>query len=71
MATRDGAGFAVRPARPRDRADVIGGLGAFVVVANETRGFTNTLLGKMIREIVDATPTGGGVDVVTLESKTE
>lgn len=59
------------PLEDHYRADVIGGLGAFVVVANETRGFTNTLLGKMIREIVDATPTGGGVDVVTLESKTE
>lgn len=40
------------------RNDVIGGLGAFVVVADEARGFTNTLLGKMIREIVDRRPTG-------------
>jgi hypothetical protein len=40
------------------RLEVIGGLGAFAVVADETRGFTDTLLGKMIREIVDANPTG-------------
>lgn len=41
------------------RHDVIGGIGAFVVVANDQRGFTQTLLGKMIREIVDTSPTGG------------
>ncbi|MEQ8813610.1 MAG: DUF1194 domain-containing protein [Thalassobaculum sp.] len=40
------------------RNDVIGGIGAFVVVADDERGFTQTLLGKMIREIVDANPTG-------------
>jgi len=40
------------------RNDVIGGLGAFVVVADDERGFTRTLLGKMIREIVDRSPTG-------------
>lgn len=38
--------------------DVIGGLGAFVVVATEERGFTQTLLAKMVREIADARPTG-------------
>lgn len=40
------------------RNDVIGGVGAFVVVADDERGFTQTLLGKMIREIVDRDPTG-------------
>ena len=40
------------------RHDVIGGICAFVVVANDERGFTQTLLGKMIREIVDRDPTG-------------
>lgn len=40
------------------RNDVIGGIGAFVVVADDERGFTRTLLGKMIREIVDRDPTG-------------
>lgn len=40
------------------RNDVIGGIGAFVVVADDARGFTQTLLGKMIREIVDRDPTG-------------
>lgn len=43
------------------RNDVIGGLGAFVVVADDAHGFTRTLLGKMIREIVDSGPTGSGV----------
>lgn len=38
--------------------DVIGGLGAFVVVATEERGFTQTVLAKMVREIADARPTG-------------
>jgi len=41
------------------RNDVIGGIGAFVVVADDEKGFTQTLLGKMIREIVDRDPTGG------------
>ena len=40
------------------RNEVIGGVGAFVVVADSERGFTQTLLGKMIREIVDAAPPG-------------
>lgn len=40
------------------RNDVIGGIGAFVVVADDEHGFTRTLLGKMIREIVDRRPTG-------------
>lgn len=40
------------------RNDVIGGIGAFVVVADDEHGFTRTLLGKMIREIVDRSPTG-------------
>ena len=40
------------------RNDVIGGIGAFVVVTDDERGFTRTLLGKMIREIVDRDPTG-------------
>lgn len=40
------------------RNDVIGGIGAFVVVADDEQGFTRTLLGKMIREIVDLEPTG-------------
>ena len=40
------------------RNEVIGGVGAFVVVADSERGFTQTLLGKMIREIVDREPTG-------------
>lgn len=47
------------PLEDHYRNDVIGGLGAFVVVADDERGFTRTLLGKMIREIVDADPTGG------------
>jgi hypothetical protein len=38
--------------------DVIGGLGAFVVVATEERGFTQTVLAKMVRDIADARPTG-------------
>lgn len=41
------------------RNDVIGGIGAFVVVADDEKGFTQTLLGKMIREIVDRDPSGG------------
>lgn len=40
------------------RNDVIGGIGAFVVVADDESGFIRTLLGKMIREIVDRDPTG-------------
>jgi hypothetical protein len=46
------------PLEEHYRFDVIGGLGAFVVVADEASGFTDTLLGKMIREIADRTPTG-------------
>jgi hypothetical protein len=42
------------------RLDVIGGFGAFVVVATEERGFTQTVLAKMVREIADRSPTGGG-----------
>ncbi|MDF1794299.1 MAG: DUF1194 domain-containing protein [Thalassobaculaceae bacterium] len=38
--------------------DVIGGFGAFVVVATEERGFTQTVLAKMVREIADSRPTG-------------
>lgn len=51
------------PLEDHYRFDVIGGIGAFVVVANEARGFTDTLLGKMIREIVDIRPTGGRTGV--------
>lgn len=40
------------------RLDVIGGFGAFVVVATEERGFTQTVLAKMVREIADSRPTG-------------
>lgn len=40
------------------RMDVIGGFGAFVVVATEERGFTQTVLAKMVREIADRRPTG-------------
>ena len=40
------------------RFDVIGGFGAFVVVATEERGFTQTILAKMVREIADSRPTG-------------
>ncbi|MEQ8585098.1 MAG: DUF1194 domain-containing protein [Thalassobaculaceae bacterium] len=40
------------------RMDVIGGFGAFVVVATEERGFTQTILAKMVREIADSRPTG-------------
>ena len=32
--------------------------GEIVVVADDEKGFTRTLLGKMIREIVDRDPTG-------------
>lgn len=46
------------PLEEHYRFDVIGGLGAFVVVADEASGFTDTLLGKMIREIADRSPTG-------------
>ncbi|NQW09707.1 MAG: DUF1194 domain-containing protein [Alphaproteobacteria bacterium] len=59
------------PLEDHYRYDVIGGIGAFVVVANQTRGFTDTLLGKMIREIVDAAPTGRRVHVAHTESTTE
>ena len=41
--------------------DVIGGLGAFVVVATEERGFTRTVLAKMVREIADVRPTGASI----------
>ncbi len=46
------------PLEDHYRADVIGGFGAFVVIADEEQGFTQTLLGKMVREIVDRGPTG-------------
>lgn len=40
------------------RMDVIGGFGAFVVIATEEKGFTQTVLAKMVREIADGRPTG-------------
>ncbi|MEO9904400.1 DUF1194 domain-containing protein [Nisaea sp.] len=40
------------------RLDVIGGLGAFVMVADEQTPFAEVLLAKIIREIADARPTG-------------
>jgi len=45
------------------RLDVIGGLGAFVMVADEVTPFADVLLAKIIREIADARPTGRGRDV--------
>lgn len=45
------------------RMDVIGGFGAFVVVATEERGFTQTVLAKMVREIADRRPTGAGTQL--------
>jgi uncharacterized protein DUF1194 len=45
------------------RLDVIGGLGAFVMVADEETPFADVLLAKIIREIADARPTGHGRDV--------
>ncbi len=45
------------------RLDVIGGLGAFVMVADEATPFADALLAKIIREIADAQPTGHGRDV--------
>ena len=45
------------------RLDVIGGLGAFVMVADEETPFADVLLAKIIREIADARPTGSGRDV--------
>ena len=44
------------------RLDVIGGLGAFVMVADEATPFADVLLAKIIREIADARPTGAGRD---------
>jgi hypothetical protein len=38
--------------------DVVGGLGAFVVVADDEAGFTRKLMGKIVREIADRNPTG-------------
>jgi len=59
VANRSGhSGPSGEPLEEHYRFDVIGGLGAFAVVADEVRGFRDTLLGKMIREIVDANPTG-------------
>lgn len=40
------------------RLDVIGGLGAFVMVADEDTPFSDVLLAKIIREIADIRPTG-------------
>ena len=57
------------PLEDHYRADVIGGFGAFVVVADEERGFTQTLLGKMVREIVDNGPTGSTTKLA--EDRTE
>ena len=45
------------------RLDVIGGLGAFVMVADEATPFADVLLAKIIREIADARPTGAAQDV--------
>lgn len=45
------------------RLDVIGGLGAFVMVADEATPFAEVLLAKIIREIADARPTGQSRDV--------
>ncbi|WP_226886761.1 DUF1194 domain-containing protein [Nisaea nitritireducens] len=45
------------------RLDVIGGLGAFAMVADEETPFADVLLAKIIREIADARPTGHGRDV--------
>lgn len=45
------------------RMDVIGGFGAFVVVATEERGFTQTVLAKMVREIADSRPTGAPTEL--------
>lgn len=42
------------------RLDIIGGVGAFVMVADETTPFADVLLAKIIREIADARPTGHG-----------
>lgn len=40
------------------RLSVIGGLGAFVVVAERGEAFRRAILAKMIREIADSRPTG-------------
>lgn len=40
------------------RLDVIGGVGAFVMVADEETSFADVLLAKILREIADARPTG-------------
>ncbi len=45
------------------RLDVIGGLGAFAMVADEETPFADVLLAKIIREIAEARPTGHGRDV--------
>lgn len=42
------------------RLDIIGGVGAFVMVADEQTPFAEVLLAKIIREIADARPTGHG-----------
>jgi hypothetical protein len=42
------------------RLDIIGGVGAFVMVADEQTRFADVLLAKIIREIADARPTGHG-----------
>lgn len=42
------------------RLDIIGGVGAFVMVADEETRFADVLLAKIIREIADARPTGRG-----------
>ncbi|UUX51237.1 DUF1194 domain-containing protein [Nisaea acidiphila] len=42
------------------RLDIIGGVGAFVMVADEKTPFAEVLLAKIIREIADARPTGAG-----------
>ncbi len=42
------------------RLDIIGGVGAFVMVADEETRFADVLLAKIIREIADARPTGHG-----------
>lgn len=46
------------PLETHYQLDVIGGLGAFVMVADESTSFAEVLLAKIIREIADARPTG-------------
>jgi len=51
--------------------DVIGGFGAFLMTVEATDSFTDAVRKKMVQEIADGRPTGGGVDAVELAAGTE